>query len=215
MIAKAIALTIRKFPDINGIIRRRKIYLRDQVDIYFNIAMPPLEKDEKPDLYGAKIENCDIKKIQEIALELKNKAEKIRAKQDSEWLRYRRLISRLPKWLLPIGLKLYSYLIHDRPALAKILGFPTDPYGSALIANLIPLKIPSCFVPFTPIMRNSLAISIGEVKDRPWVDNGQLAVRPVLDLTVTYDHRFIDEYTFSQMGKYFAELIENPEVLIR
>src|SRR3989338_6827999 len=37
-VGKALALVLKKYPDLNGIIRWKRIYLRKKVDLFFHVA---------------------------------------------------------------------------------------------------------------------------------------------------------------------------------
>lgn len=56
-------------------------------------------------------------------------------------------------------------------------------------------------------------LGAGAVTDRPWVVNGQLLVRPVLDLTLAGDHRVTDGRTGSRFLRAVADLLATPEKL--
>ena len=53
-------------------------------------------------------------------------------------------------------------------------------------------------------------LGIGRVIDRPWVIDGQLAVRKVTELTLAFDHRACDGGTAGGFLRYVADCIESP-----
>ncbi|MBT2552810.1 dihydrolipoamide acetyltransferase family protein [Arthrobacter sp. ISL-5] len=53
-------------------------------------------------------------------------------------------------------------------------------------------------------------LGVGRIIDRPWVVNGELAVRKVTELTLTFDHRVCDGATAGGFLRYVADAIENP-----
>jgi pyruvate dehydrogenase E2 component (dihydrolipoamide acetyltransferase) len=53
-------------------------------------------------------------------------------------------------------------------------------------------------------------LGIGRIIDKPWVVDGQLAVRKVTELTLTFDHRVCDGATAAGFLKYVADGIERP-----
>ena len=53
-------------------------------------------------------------------------------------------------------------------------------------------------------------LGLGRIIDRPWVVDGQLAVRKVTELTLTFDHRVCDGATAAGFLKYVADGIESP-----
>jgi 2-oxoisovalerate dehydrogenase E2 component (dihydrolipoyl transacylase) len=53
-------------------------------------------------------------------------------------------------------------------------------------------------------------LGLGRVIDRPWVVNGELAVRKVAELTLAFDHRACDGGTAGGFLRYVADCIESP-----
>jgi pyruvate dehydrogenase E2 component (dihydrolipoamide acetyltransferase) len=53
-------------------------------------------------------------------------------------------------------------------------------------------------------------LGVGRIIDRPWVVNGELAVRKVTELTLTFDHRVCDGGKAGGFLRYVADAIENP-----
>ncbi|GAB3517399.1 dihydrolipoamide acetyltransferase family protein [Arthrobacter monumenti] len=53
-------------------------------------------------------------------------------------------------------------------------------------------------------------LGVGRIIDKPWVVNGELAVRKVTELTLTFDHRVCDGGTAGGFLRYVADAVENP-----
>jgi len=57
-------------------------------------------------------------------------------------------------------------------------------------------------------------LGMGRVMDRPWVVDGQLAVRKVTELTLAFDHRACDGGTAGGFLRYVADCVESPVVAL-
>ncbi|UTT68744.1 2-oxo acid dehydrogenase subunit E2 [Arthrobacter sp. DNA4] len=57
-------------------------------------------------------------------------------------------------------------------------------------------------------------LGVGRIIDKPWVVNGELAVRKVTELTLTFDHRVCDGGTAGGFLRFVADAIENPTSLL-
>ncbi len=57
-------------------------------------------------------------------------------------------------------------------------------------------------------------LGMGRVIDRPWVVEGQLTVRKVTELTLSFDHRACDGGTAGGFLRYVADCIESPAVAL-
>ncbi|MER7760506.1 dihydrolipoamide acetyltransferase family protein [Streptomyces sp. NPDC097619] len=68
----------------------------------------------------------------------------------------------------------------------------------------------------TPILNHPEAamLGVGRIVPKPWVHQGELAVRQVVQLSFTFDHRVCDG-TAGGFLRYVADCVENPAVLLR
>lgn len=53
-------------------------------------------------------------------------------------------------------------------------------------------------------------LGVGRIMDKPWVVDGELAVRKVCELTLTFDHRVCDGGVAGGFLRYVADAIESP-----
>jgi pyruvate dehydrogenase E2 component (dihydrolipoamide acetyltransferase) len=68
----------------------------------------------------------------------------------------------------------------------------------------------------TPIINHPEAalLGIGRIIDKPWVVGGELAVRKITQLSLTFDHRVCDGGVAGGFLRYVADCLENPAVLL-
>ena len=64
-----------------------------------------------------------------------------------------------------------------------------------------------------PLTLMSLQVVVGGMTRRPWVVDGQVGIRDVLDLTVAIDHKVVDGAPAARFGAELRELIESAAVL--
>ncbi|MGW7108114.1 dihydrolipoamide acetyltransferase family protein [Streptomyces xanthophaeus] len=69
----------------------------------------------------------------------------------------------------------------------------------------------------TPIINHPEAamLGVGRIVPKPWVHEGELAVRKVVQLSLTFDHRVCDGGTAGGFLRYVADCVESPAVLLR
>ena len=59
----------------------------------------------------------------------------------------------------------------------------------------------------------STTVLVGGATDQPWVVDGDVAVRRIVDLGVQIDHRIVDGAPAARFGARLRELLENPDLL--
>ncbi|MEX3105064.1 dihydrolipoamide acetyltransferase family protein [Streptomyces sp. ST1015] len=69
----------------------------------------------------------------------------------------------------------------------------------------------------TPIINHPEAamLGVGRIVPKPWVHDGELAARQVVQLSLTFDHRVCDGGTAGGFLRYVADCVEQPAVLLR
>ncbi|MEV6698418.1 dihydrolipoamide acetyltransferase family protein [Streptomyces sp. NPDC051453] len=69
----------------------------------------------------------------------------------------------------------------------------------------------------TPIINHPEAamLGVGRIIPKPWVHQGELAVRQVVQLSLTFDHRVCDGGTAGGFLRFVADCVEQPAVLLR
>jgi pyruvate dehydrogenase E2 component (dihydrolipoamide acetyltransferase) len=69
---------------------------------------------------------------------------------------------------------------------------------------------------FTAILNppESAILAVGAIRDTPVVVEKQIVVRPVMKVTLTYDHRAIDGASAARFLKTLRELAENPATVV-
>ncbi|WP_431043327.1 dihydrolipoamide acetyltransferase family protein [Streptomyces sp. P1-3] len=69
----------------------------------------------------------------------------------------------------------------------------------------------------TPIINHPEAamLGVGRIVPKPWVHEGELAIRKVVQLSFTFDHRVCDGGTAGGFLRYVADCVEHPAVLLR
>lgn len=69
----------------------------------------------------------------------------------------------------------------------------------------------------TPIINHPEAamLGVGRIAAKPWVHEGELAVRQVVQLSLTFDHRVCDGGTAGGFLRHVADCVEQPALLLR
>src|SRR5437867_6628862 len=108
LVARGVALAIRQYPGLNGIVSRGRIMLRETVDIFLQVAI-----EGGRELSGIKIARADEKSVVEIAREMEARVERLRQRRDPQVERTKSLLDRIPVPLLGRVMRTISYLIYE------------------------------------------------------------------------------------------------------
>ncbi len=205
LVARGVALALRQYPGLNGIVARKRIMLRDTVDIFLQVAI-----EGGRELSGLKIARADEKTVIQIAREMEERVERLRQRRDRQVERTKVLLDRIPVALLGPMMRTISYLIYDLDLDLTRLGIVKDEFGSAMVTNVGMFGLTQAFAPLVPFSRTPLVVLVGEVQERPVAEAGRVVARPMMTLGVTFDHRFMDGWHGGAMAQLFRAYIEDP-----
>jgi pyruvate/2-oxoglutarate dehydrogenase complex dihydrolipoamide acyltransferase (E2) component len=228
LVGKIAAMAIAAHPEVNGFASAGRLMRRDTVDVFFQVAFFDDEVakgaaaegrgrrggGKSANLAGAKIREVDKKGVVEIARELRQKAEAIRARGDADTARSASRMSGVPGPLLGLALRAAAFLHYDLGFDLGPLGMPNDGFGSCMVTNIGVFGIELGFAPLLPMARVPLLLTLGAVKDTPRVRDGQVLATKALSIGVAFDHRIMDGYHAGVMADHFRRSFENPEGML-
>ena len=216
LVGRALAKVLAEHPELNVLIRWGRFYQRDDVDIFFQVALQPEADDGAVDLSGVVVRNADRKSVLEIAGEFATRVQRVREDRDPELATLRRRLGQLPPLLLrPIQsvLDFVQYTFN-----LKLPGLPRDAFGSAMVTNIGMFGMRWAYAPLFPPSHCPIVVLIGAVHSKPLVvtdDAGreQLAIRPILPLHASMDHRVLDGVQAARVATRLEHLLLHPAEL--
>lgn len=206
VVGKAVAQAIAERPEVNAVVRRGRLYVRESIDVFFQVAFEGGEN-----LAGAKVCDADKKTVEQIADDLAARAERIREKKDDPTQTSSRQLAGLPAPLIRLAMRLGETLTYDFDLNLSRAGIPYDAFGSCMITNVAGFGLTVGHAPLFPPGRVPIVLTMGAVRDAPMAVDGQVVVRPTLTIGATFDHRLMDGFQAGRMAKRFKEVLEHPE----
>lgn len=209
LVGRIVALTLDRYPQLNGMIARKKIYLRENVDIFFQVAIT----DAETELVGICIKNAHEKGIIAFAENVIRKTEKVRASANHPMRKSQSTFKKIPWRIMPSFVKFLNWLQYDWNINLSWMGVPKDALGSIMVTSVGSLGMELTLVPLAHLGRTPGQIAIGAISKKAIVnDEGEIVARQRLNLCCTFDHRFMDGLLASKMAKMLTAIFENPHV---
>jgi pyruvate dehydrogenase E2 component (dihydrolipoamide acetyltransferase) len=214
-VARAIAILLARHPDMNALIRRRTLYLREDVDVFLQVAIPSDDPARmgKTDLSGVVLRKADQMSVGRMAEEIASRAGKIRSSGDREFEQTKKQARTLPGFLLHRLLRLIGWLQFELNLDTTFLGAPRDPFGSVMVTSVGMFDAPVGFAPFFPLARCPIVLCIGSITEAPVVEDGRVVVGRVVHIQATLDHRVIDGFHAGVLNREIREILTHPELL--
>lgn len=216
IVGAAVARMLAERPEINAILWRGGIRRRSSVDLFFQLNVPGGGADPiaGAELKGVTVRRADRKTLLELHQELTGKVRASKSGAQNELDASMKVLARLPTWLMALTLRFAAWLNYDLGIPLEWAGMPRDAFGSVMITNVGTLGVTTAWAPLVPFSRVPLLLTIGAMEDRPWVVEGQIEVRPVIRIGVTFDHRLMDGVHAAEMQRIFLRLMNEPKLLL-
>ena len=200
---RALALAFRENPSMNTRLARGRFLPRETVDIFVIVAAGA------GDLSGVKVRRADEKSAAEIATELDERAAQARAGR-GELDRAKRMMEILPRSLLRLSLRVSAFLTSNLHMDLSGMGMPREAFGSAMVTNVGVFGVSEGWAPLSPIYRVPMLLLVGEIERKPWAVDDEVRVHPVLPVTATIDHRWVDGHGIAGVAETLRKYLANP-----
>lgn len=202
---RAVAQALSAVPALNVRLVGSRAFPREGVDVFFITSV-----GGGHDLAGVKVESVERKSAAEVARELDEGARKLKAGDDPEFARTKRITEHLPRPLLRLALHLAVWATGTHAWKLPGLGMSTTPFGSAMVSSVGMLGLPAGFSPLAWLYTVPLMVLLGEISDKPVAVAGRVEIRPILPVTATIDHRYADGAELATALQAFRDYLENP-----
>ncbi|TNE50351.1 MAG: 2-oxo acid dehydrogenase [Deltaproteobacteria bacterium] len=209
MMGKAVAAALEKMPDANALLRFNRLYLRDEISIFFQVVMED-PKTGEIDLSGTVVHNADQKSLGQFIDVMESNVKQVRTGTDQKLEKSRNLFKKMPLMLVRWFLNTLSFLGYTLNLDLRWAGVPKDAFGSVAITNIGSLGLEEAYVPLAPYTRIPLFLAMGAIQEIPAVVDGNVQVIKQMKVFATFDHRILDGAHAAVMSKTLRQWFENP-----
>ena len=205
LVGRAVAHALTAVPELNVRLVGDRAIEHETIDVFFITAVAGGH-----DLSGVKVTSTDRKSAVTLARELDTRSRKMKKGDDPDFSKTKRTMETLPRALLRPALRFSAWLAGDRARGIAALSLAPSPFGSAMVTSVGMFGLPMGFAPLAWMYRVPLLVLAGEIVDRPVAISGKVEVHPVLPITATIDHRYVDGAHLGRALRAFRAYLEDP-----
>jgi 2-oxoacid dehydrogenases acyltransferase (catalytic domain) len=205
LVGKAVARGLAEIPELRVRLARGREYQRESVDVFFIVSA-----EGGRELTGIKVSAADRKSVAGIGRELADRLQAIEAGRDPEFGRTKAMLATVPPSLLRYTLRAAAWLTSDLNLDLSRFGMPRQAFGGAMITSIGMWGVNRAYSPLARYYRVPVLMLVGAVRPQPVVIDGDVAVRPVLTLTATFDHRYADGFHAAKLAGVIKDYCSDP-----
>jgi pyruvate dehydrogenase E2 component (dihydrolipoamide acetyltransferase) len=205
LVGKAVGAALVSAPDLNARVVLGRLRRLPSVDVSFVVSTR-----EGGDLSSVRVRAIDGTPLTEVARLLTARAVPVREGDDADFGRSTALVERIPYPLTRPLIWAAGFVQSGLGWSVPSLGLKGDGFGGAMVSSVAAFGVEQGFAALVPLTRVGAVVLVGAVTDRPVAKDGEVVIRPMLDLGVTLDHRLVDG---AQLGPAIAALrrvVEHP-----
>jgi 2-oxoacid dehydrogenases acyltransferase (catalytic domain) len=205
LIGRAVAHGLVTVPKLRVRLARGREYPRESVDVFFIVSA-----EGGQELTGVKIHDADRKSAAEIAAEVTRRCATIATGQDPDLGRSKAMLAALPPRVLRVALHAAAWLTSDLNLDLSRVGMPRQAFGGAMITSVGMWGVGHAYSPLAHYYRVPLLVLVGAVRKVPVAIGDEVVVRPMLTLTATFDHRYVDGFHAAQFAGAVRSYCQAP-----
>ncbi|MFH1852145.1 MAG: 2-oxo acid dehydrogenase subunit E2 [Candidatus Neomarinimicrobiota bacterium] len=209
-VVAAIGRAMAKYPDVNCHIRRGRLVPRDYIDITVSVGIKG-----GAEMAAVRICDADKKTASQIAAEIRGMAFGARQGQENKTMRNKYTLTRIPWPFRGWIYKLIRWIVHDLGINLSFMGYEDSSFGSIMLSNIGTIGLTTGFPALMPAAKIPAVVNMGKCELKPVVKSGKIAIRLILPLCATFDHRIVDGLHAGKMARTVARSLARPEELDR
>ncbi|KAG7385587.1 hypothetical protein PHYPSEUDO_001239 [Phytophthora pseudosyringae] len=208
LVLRALGEALSKAPSVNGHLVFGSYYPAPTVDISCLVAVGAGE-----DLGVCRLPEIDKMTLRDVINRVRGDASKIRSGKDKGQEDRNKIMSVLPTWVIRPMLNFFGWLGSACGFRIPPVGVEPYMFGACMVTSVGMMGLDMAFSPITPYSQVPMLVTIGSIMDKAVVIDGKVEVRPMLTLTTTIDHRYIDGSEAARMAKNLKAFVEDPNLL--
>ena len=205
----AIGKVIYNRPLLNRFLIGGCKYQRNDVTISF-VAKTDFSDTAREFLTVIKVLEDD--KLDDISKRITEDVKKIRSNKESHTDDFVNKLGKLPKFVMAI-IVWFIKRLDNHDLLPSSLTKNSIYHSSILVSNLGSIHCDGIYHNLTNFGKNSILLTIGEIKEDVRVVDGKIEKRYVCDLGITLDERIADGVYFAKSVNLLEYILDNPSLL--
>jgi hypothetical protein len=209
LVLRALVKVLDEYPRMNRFISGRRLYQRDGIYLSFSAKK---SFDEVAPLVVIKMKFDPKESFEQMVGRIAAELSKGRSEEKSYADKETNLVLKLPRFVIRFVVWFLSVLDYFNLVPRKFIANDLF-YASLFVANLGSVGLEAGYHHHYEYGNVPIFMCIGKVKPMPVVREGQVVVRRVAEVKITYDERIEDGFNGAKGLDRFQQYLENPEQL--
>jgi pyruvate dehydrogenase E2 component (dihydrolipoamide acetyltransferase) len=159
------------------------------------------------------VRDAHARTVTEIAAEIREKASRARAGDETKAAQNKYLLNRVPWPLRRPVFRFLKWLTVDMGLEIGALGLSAHSFGSFVVSDIGSHGLATGMTALMPAAKVPAVIVLGKIEEKPVVRKGEIVIRTILPLTGTFDHRIVDGAQIGKLARALKRGFRKPDWL--
>jgi pyruvate dehydrogenase E2 component (dihydrolipoamide acetyltransferase) len=206
---RLLGISLMKAPKANGMMAF------GQFVPYKDIKISTLVSIDNKNLASVIIDEVNKKSLIEIQNLINSKVKKIKSKKDADTNEQMKVLNSIPTAFVSLFLELSAFITYYLGLSFKVLKLKKYAFGNIVLTNVSSMEIYNTFAPLVNFSNTTLCVVLCKPKVKPVVDEkGDIVSRKMINMNITFDHRYADASMVNLALKEIYRLVENPNEML-
>ena len=156
------------------------------------------------------IKNSQALSVQGVNELLKRKIDVIRGSKYKKLNTFMQLVRALPIAMMRAFFECFSFFTYNLNAEAGVAQIYRNHFGTGILSNVVRYNIFDGFAPLVNFTRTIISVALNTPKEVPWVVDGKVEPRKIMNVTLTVDSRFFDVADYKKIHDCIRNVFLNP-----
>ena len=205
---KSLAYTIKSIKGLNSTISFGSFRHHDDVNISCLVDI------NGKNLAPMMVKKCDKLSVGEIQQQMRDRVKSLKTKKDKSFNHQMKIVKILHSSIVSAILSISSFISYTLGINFTILKIKKFGFGTAIVTNCTQMEIYNSFAPLVPFTNSIFVVVLCKPRMRAMVnEKGEIVAKNMMNINVTFDHRYADGYQASLMVKSMYHFFNNMNTL--
>lgn len=157
------------------------------------------------------LKGCNFNSIPHLAGQMRQSVKPLKEKKDPNFNKKVNTFKLIPSFLIDAIVRVLIWINYDLGLPIPPLKMEPNAFGCGVLTNVSSWYVRDTFAPLVPPLKSIMTALMNKPVERAVVREGKIVIRKVMNLNITFDHRYADGSDADKMIRALHEVLTNVD----